>query len=123
MSNNRFVAMSLALLLVGVAIGYGLSITVPYQVRSQEPKISLNKTTVTVGEEYTATLSGFPVNTEIFGISVNNDPPQIFSAGTTNLNGQLTLTSNAPPTSGTWPLIACDKNQNILATATLFVTQ
>jgi len=33
------------------------------------------------------------------------------------------VTANAPETAGTWPLIACDINQNNWATATLTVTQ
>ena len=125
MANTRIVGMSLAILVVGVVLGYALSIALPYQLptSTQTPNISLSATTVNAGEQYTATLTGFPANTEIYGITVNENPPQIFSAGTTNENGKLTLTSNAPETSGTWPLIACDKDQNILATATLIVTE
>lgn len=114
--------MSLAILLVGVVLGYSLSIAVPYQLYTQKPNISLSVTTVKAGSQYNATLTGFKANTEIFGMTVNENPPQLFSAGTTNEKGELTLTANAPKTPGTWPLIACDKDKNILATATLIVT-
>jgi len=120
--SNRLVVMSLVMLLVGVALGYGLSIAVPYQLAGQEPKIGLSAASVNAGQQYTATLTGFPANTEIYGMTVNQNPPQTFSAGTTNQNGELTITGNAPDTAGIWPLIACDKNHNILATATLVVT-
>ncbi len=110
------------MLLVGVALGYGLSMAVPYQLAGQKPKISLSATSVKAGQQYTATLSGFTANTEIYGMTVNQNPPQIFSAGTTNQNGELALTANAPEVAGIWPLIACDKDSNILATTTLIVT-
>ncbi len=110
------------MLLVGVALGYGLSIAMPYQLAGQKPKIALSASSVNAGQQYTASLSGFPANTEVYGMTVNQNPPQTFSAGTTNQNGELTLTANAPETAGTWPLIACDKDNNILATATLVVT-
>ena len=124
MATTRIIAISLAILVVGVAIGYGLSIAVPYQAltSTQKPNISLSATSIKAGEQYTATLTGFTANTEIYGITVNQNPPQIFSAGTSNEKGELTLTTNAPETPGTWPLIACDSNQKILATATLTVT-
>ena len=119
------VAISLVVLALGIALGYSLSIAVPYQLptSTQKPTISLSADTVKAGEEYTATLTAFPTNTEIYGMTVNENPPQMFSAGTTNQNGELTLTANAPQTAGTWPLISCDKDQNILATATLKVTE
>ncbi len=120
--SKRLLAMSLAMLLVGVALGYALSMALPYQLSGQKPKISLSATSVKAGQQYTVTLSGFSANTEIYGMTVNQNPPQTFSAGTTNQNGELTLTANAPETAGIWPLIACDKDHNILATATLAVT-
>ena len=125
MPNTRIIAMSLAILVIGVAFGYALSIAVPYQLptSTQKPSISLSATTAKAGAQYTATLTGFQANTEIYGLTVNQNPPQTFSAGTTNDKGELTLTANAPGAPGTWPLIACDKDQNILATATLIVTQ
>ncbi len=122
MSNTRRTAISLAILLIGVTLGYTLSIMVPFQLVTQTPKISLSATTVKAGTQYTVTLTGFPANIEIYGITVNENPPRMFTAGTTNQNGELTLTGNAPQTAGTWPLIACDKDQNILTTATLIVT-
>ncbi len=125
MANTRVVAMSLAILVIGVALGYSLSIAVPFQLPTTTPKpnISLSATTVKAGEQYTATLTEFQADTEIFGMTVNENPPQIFSAGTADAKGELTLTANAPETPGTWPLVVCDKDQNILATATLIVTQ
>lgn len=123
MSKTRIVGMSIAILLVGVVLGYGLSVAVPYQLPTQEPRISLSTATARIGEQYTVTLTGFSANTEIYGVTVNENPPRMFLGGTTNPNGELTLTGNAPETSGTWPLIACDQNQNILASATLVVTQ
>jgi hypothetical protein len=124
MANSRIVAMSLAALVIGVALGYGLSIAVPYQLPTsiQKPTISLSANSVKAGEQYTAKLTGFPANTEIYGWTVNENPPRMFSAGTTDEKGELELTPNAPETPGTWPLIACDKDQTNWATATLNVS-
>ena len=124
MANTRIVAICLAALVIGVALGYGLSIAAPYQLPTspQTPTISLSADTVKTGEQYTATLKGFPANTEIYGWTVNENPPRMFSAGTTNEKGELELTANAPETPGTWLLIGCDKAQINWATATLNVT-
>jgi len=124
MANTRIVAIWLAALVIGVALGYGLSVAVPYQLptSTQTPTISLSADTVNAGEQYTATLTGFPANTEIYGWTVNENPPRMFSAGTTDEKGELELTANAPEIPGTWPLIACDKDQINWATATLNVT-
>ena len=123
MANTRVIAMTLAALVIGVALGYALSVAVPYQLpTSQKPTISLSASSVNVGEQYTATLKGFPANTEIYGWTVNENPPRMFSAGTTDEKGELELTANAPEMPGTWPLIASDKDQINWATATLTVT-
>lgn len=115
--------MTLAALVIGVALGYALSVAVPYQLpTSQKPTISLSASSVNVGEQYIATLKGFPANMEIYGWTVNENPPRMFSAGTTDEKGELVLTANAPETPGTWPLIASDKDQINWATATLTVT-
>ena len=124
MANTRVIAMILAALVVGVALGYALSVAVPYQLPTspQTPTISLSADTVKTGEQYTATLKGFPANTEIYGWTVNENPPRTFSVGTTNAMGELEVTGNAPETAGTWLLVACDKDQINWATATLNVT-
>ena len=124
MANTRIVAICLAALVIGVALGYGLSIAVPYQLptSTQKPTINLSADTVQTGEQYTATLKGFPANTEIYGWTVNENPPRMFSAGTTDEKGELELTANAPETPGTWLLIGCDEAQVNWATATLTVT-
>ena len=126
MAATRVIAMTLVALVLGVALGYALSIAVPYQLpttATQKPTITLSSDTVKAGEQYTATLTGFPANAEIYGWTVNENPPRMFSAGTANEKGELELTANAPETPGTWPLIACDKAQSNWATTTLTVTQ
>jgi hypothetical protein len=124
MGSNRTIVMAVAALLVGLAVGYSLSVVAPYQLpTSTKPAIALSKNTVNVGEQYTATLTGFPANTEIIGWTVNENPPKSFSAGTTDSTGKLEVTGNAPATAGTWPLIACDKAQDNWVTTTLDVTQ
>ena len=123
MANSRIVAMSLAALVIGVVLGYALSVAVPYQLpTSQKPTISLSASSVNAGEQYTATLKGFTVNTEIYGWAVNENPPRMFSAGTTDEKGELELTANAPETPGEWLLIGCDEAQINWVTATLTVT-
>jgi hypothetical protein len=76
---------------------------------------------VNTGEEYTATLSGFSANTEIYGWVVNENPPRSFLAGTTDSNGKLVLTSNAPQTPGQWLLCASDKAQTSWANTLLTI--
>jgi hypothetical protein len=123
MATNRIIAVAFAALFIGVALGYALSIAVPYQLpTTAKPTISLSKTTVAAGEQYTATLTGFPANAEIIGWTVNENPPKSFSAGTTDATGKLVVTGNAPATAGTWPLVACDNNQNNWVTTSLEVT-
>jgi FlaG/FlaF family flagellin (archaellin) len=123
MATTRLIAVALAALFIGVALGYTLSIAAPYQLPTSivKPAISLSKSTVAAGEQYTATLTGFPANTEIIGWTVNENPPKTFSAGTTDANGKLVLTGNAPETPGNWPLVACDKDQSNWITTTLQV--
>ena len=89
---------------------------------TKTPTISLSADTVNAGEQYTSTLTGFPANTEIYGWTVNENPPRTFSVGTTNEKGELEVTGNAPETAGTWLLVACDNAQTNWATATLNVT-
>ncbi|HJW65602.1 MAG TPA: hypothetical protein VJ507_02340 [Candidatus Bathyarchaeia archaeon] len=118
--------MSLIALVLGVALGYALSVAVPYQLpttSTQKPSISLSETSIKTGEEYTATFTGFPANAEIYGWTVNENPPIKFIIGTANDKGELEVTANAPGTPGIWPLIACDVDQNNWATTTLTVTQ
>jgi len=125
MASTRIIALGLVALVIGIAVGYALSIAVPYQLPSTtaKPAIALSKTTVKAGEQYTATLTGFPANTEILGWTVNENPPRTFSAGTTNGNGVLELSGTAPETPGTWLLVASDNAKSTWATATLEVTQ
>jgi len=124
MPSNRVIVVAFAALFVGVVLGYSLSIVAPYQLpASTKPTISLSKNTVRAGEQYTVTLTGFPANTEIIGWTVNENPPKSFGAGTTDSNGKLVVTGNAPASAGTWPLIACDKSQSNWVTTTLNVTQ
>ena len=125
MASTRIIAMSLAVLVVGVALGYSLSVAVPYQspTSTQKSAISLSIGTVKAGEQYTATFTGFPAKTEIYGWTVNENPPTMFSIGTANDKGELEVTANAPETAGTWPLIACNVDQSIWVTAKLTVSQ
>src|SRR4030065_2990098 len=96
--NTRIIAMSLAALVIGVALGYGLSIAVPYQLptATKMPTITLSADTVNAGEQYTSTLTGFPANTEIYGWTVNETPPRTFSVVTTKEKGELEVKANAP---------------------------
>ena len=126
MSTTRVVAFCLVALFAGIAIGYSLTYAVPFALPSastQKTSISPSSESVKIGEEYKVKFSGFPANTEIIGWIVNEDPPRTFEVGTTDGKGELEVTTNAPQTAGTWPLVACDKAQNNWATATLNVTE
>ena len=104
MATSRIIAVGLVALVIGVAVGYALSYAVPYQLptaSTQKPAISLSKDAVKAGEQYTATLTGFPANAEIYGWTVNENPPRMFSVGTANEKGELETTANAPETPGT----------------------
>lgn len=125
MAATRVIALCLVALVVGVAIGYALPYALPFAMPSAQakPAISLSADTVKTGEEYTAEFSGFPANTEIYGWTVNEEPPRKFEVGTTDANGKLEVTVNAPQTPGDWLLVACDGAETNWATAKLTVTE
>jgi hypothetical protein len=122
LNRNGLVAFTLLGLVIGLAVGYSISIAVPYQSSASKPSISLSSHSVKAGEQYTATLTGFPANTEIDGWTVNQNVSECFAAGTTDANGKLVVSSNAPLTVGTLPLVACDKTQTVWAASYLTVT-
>lgn len=122
MKTNGVIAFTILGLVIGLAVGYSISIALPYQSSAQKPSISLNSVTVKAGEQYTATLTGFPANTEIDGWTVNQNVSICFTAGTTDANGKLVVSANAPQTVGTLPLVACDKTQTVWAATALTVT-
>jgi len=122
LAKNGVIAFTLLGLVIGLAVGYSISIALPYQSAAQKPSISLSSSTVRAGEQYTATLTGFPANTEIDGWTVNQNVSICFTAGTTDANGKLVVSANAPQTVGTLPLVACDKTQTIWAATALTVT-
>ena len=105
-------------LVVGLVVGYSVSIVLPYQ-STQKPSISLNSNSVKAGTQFTATITGFPANTKIYGWTVNQETPTCFNAGTTDANGKLVISADAPTTTGSFPLIACDESQTIWAVKTL----
>ena len=109
-------------MVIGLVVGYGVSIIAPFQTQAQKPSISLSSSTIKAGENYTATLTGFPANTEIDGWTVNTNVSICFVAGTTDANGKLVVTASAPITVGTLPLVACDKSQTVWAATALTVT-
>jgi hypothetical protein len=115
------IAFTLIGLVIGLVIGYSISIVVPFQSPAK-PSISLSSRTVKAGEQYTATLTGFPANTEIYGWTVNQNVSVCFTAGTTDANGKLVVSANAPMTVGTLPLVACNKAETIWAAIALTVT-
>ena len=122
MSRKGVIAFALLGLVIGLIIGYSISMVVPFQSAGQKPTISLNSNTVKAGGQYTATLTGFPANTEIYGWTVNQNVSQCFTAGTTDANGKLVVSSNAPQTVGTLPLVACNKAETIWVATYLTVT-
>jgi len=122
LNKNVVIAFTLLGLVIGLAVGYSISIAMPYQPSSQKTSISLSSNSVKAGEQYTATLTGFPANTEIYGWTVNQNVSVCFTAGTTDANGKLVVTGNAPQTVGTLPLVACDKTETIWAATALTVT-
>ncbi len=123
MNKNGVIAFTLLGLIIGMALGYSISIAVPYQSQAQKPSISLSSNSIKAGEQYTATLTGFPANTEIYGWTVNQNVSTCFTAGTTDANGKLVVSSNAPQTEGTLPLVACNKDETIWAATALTVTK
>ena len=121
MVSTRLLAVGLIALVVGLSVGYVVPFAIPSLNSSSEPTIALSATTVKIGEQYTATLSYFPANTQIYGWTVNENPPRSFLAGATDSNGKLVLTSNAPSTPGQWLLCASDKDQANWANTVLTV--
>lgn len=111
----------LGIALIAVVAGFALGYFMPYPC-SVTPSLSLASDSVAAGAQYTVKLSGFPANTDVYGWVVNENPPRTFKAGTTNAQGELTVTGEAPLTSGKWPLVACDENYQHWATAILTVT-
>ncbi|HUJ84750.1 MAG TPA: hypothetical protein VLV84_04000 [Candidatus Acidoferrales bacterium] len=122
MSRKGIIGFLLLGLVVGLAVGYSISIAVPFQTTAPKPTISLSSNSVKAGALYTATLTGFPANTEIYGWTVNQQVSVCFTAGTTDANGKLVVSANAPQTVGTLPLVACNKAETIWAATSLTVT-
>ena len=122
MSRKEVIAFTLLGLVIGLAVGYSISIAVPYHSSAQKPSISLSSNSVKAGDQYTITFTGFPANTEIYGWTVNQEVSICFTAGTTDANGKLVVSANAPQTVGTLPLVACDKAETIWAATSLIVT-
>jgi hypothetical protein len=121
LSTKGVIAFTLLGLVIGLVVGYSVSIVLPYQ-STQKPSISLSPNSVTAGANYTATLTGFPANTNIYGWTVNQDPPSCFDAGTTDANGKLVVSACAPATAGSWPLVACDESETHWAVTSMTVT-
>lgn len=121
LSRNGVVAFTLLGLVIGLVVGYSISIAVPFQSPAK-PSISLSSNSVKAGGQYTATLTGFPANIEIYGWTVNQNVSVCFTAGTTDANGKLVVSANAPQTVGTLPLVACDKTETIWVATSLTVT-
>jgi hypothetical protein len=113
LNGNRVIGLMLLGLVIGIAIGYSISIVAPYQSTTSKPSISLSSHSVKAGELYTATLTGFPTNTIIYGWTVNQNFSICFAAGTTDANGKLVLSANAPQTTGRLLLVACNKDETI----------
>ncbi|HKM59579.1 MAG TPA: hypothetical protein VJY36_01765 [Candidatus Bathyarchaeia archaeon] len=122
MSRKGVIGFLLLGLVVGLAVGYSISIAVPFQTTAQKPTILLSSNSVKAGALYTATLTGFPANTEVYGWTVNQQVSVCFTAGTTDANGKLVVSANAPQTVGTLPLVACNKAETIWAATSLTVT-
>lgn len=121
MSKKEAAAIALLALVIGLVVGYSVSIIVPNPLAAQKPTISLSSSTVNAGTNYTATLTGFPANTEIYGWTVNQQTPTCFVAGTTDANGKLVVSGTAPQATGTLPLVACNKDETIWAATSLTV--
>lgn len=113
----QLLSVALLALAVGVALGYFIAKSAP-----SNPSIRLSSASVQRGTQYSAVLSGFPANTDIYGWTVNENPPRAFEAGTTDAQGALTLTGYAPQTPGTWLLCASDGNNEYWAETILAVT-
>ena len=122
MNGNRIIGFMLLGLVIGLAIGYSISIVAPFQSTASKPSISLSSHSVKAGELYIATITGFPANTVIYGWTVNQNVSACFTAGTTDANGKLVVSANAPQTTGTLPLVACNKDETIWAASYLDVS-
>ena len=122
MNRNGVIGFTVLALVIGLAAGYAISIAVPFQSSASKPAIALSSNSVKSGAQYTATLTGFPANTEIYGWTVNQNVSVCFTAGTTDANGKLVVSANAPQTVGTLPLVACNKDETIWAATALTVT-
>ena len=122
MNGNKVIAFTLLGLLIGLAVGYSISIVLPYQSAASKPSISLSSHSVKAGELYTATLTGFPANTVIYGWTVNQNVSVCFTAGTTDANGKLVVSANAPLSTGTLPLVACNIDETVWVATYLDVT-
>ena len=118
MSRKGIVAFTLLGLVIGLIVGY----TISTAASTQNPSISLSSKSVKAGGLFTATIKGFPANTEIYGWTVNQDVSECFTAGTTDANGVLVVSANAPQTVGTLPLVACDITETIWVATSLTVT-
>ena len=118
MSRKNIIAFTLLGLVIGLVVGYSISVVIP----AQKPAISLSSNSIKAGELFTATITGFPANTEIYGWTVNQDVSECFTAGTTDANGNLVVSANAPQTAGTLPLVACDITETIWVATSLTVT-
>jgi hypothetical protein len=121
-NGSKVIAFLLLGLVIGLAVGYSISIVAPYQSTASKPSISLSSHSVKAGELYTATVTGFPANTVIYGWTVNQNVSQCFTAGTTDGNGKLVVSANAPQSTGTLPLVACNKDETIWVASYLDVT-
>jgi hypothetical protein len=122
LNGSKVIAFLLLGLVIGLAVGYSISIVAPYQSTASKPSISLSSHSVKAGELYTATVTGFPANTVIYGWTVNQNVSQCFTAGTTDANGKLVVSANAPQSTGTLPLVACNKDETIWVASYLDVT-
>lgn len=119
MVSKQIFAVGLIALVIGLSVGYSVPLVIlPQQTK---PTITLSATTAKAGDQYTATLSGFPANSEIYGWTVNENPPRSFLAGITDGNGNLVLSSYAPQTAGQWLLCASNKDQTSWANTLLNV--
>lgn len=123
MNRNGVIGFVILALVIGLAVGYAISVAVPFKSPASKPSIALSSNSVKSGAQYTATLTGFPANTEIYGWTVNQNVSVCFSAGTTDANGKLVVSANAPQTVGTLPLVACNKDETIWAATALTVTK
>lgn len=113
----RLFGVAIVALFVGIAIGYFIPNPAP-----AKPTISLSAASVPAGTQFTATISGFPANTEIYGWVVNENPPRMFEVGVTNAQGELTASASAPQAAGLWLLCASDGDYQYWATTVLTVT-